>query len=188
MPKASELKSGMVVEVKGQPHIVKTVQANSPSARGAGMIYKVRFNHAATGQKVDDSLRSDDFLPEVDFLRRQVSFLYKDGEEFTFMDGEDYSQYTLSSEQMGDQAGFLTDGLTGIMALLVDGECIAAQLPEVVELIVVETVPGMKSASANARTKPAKLSTGIEVQVPEFIEEGETLRVNTLTQEYMSRA
>lgn len=188
MPKASELKSGMVVDIKGQPHIVKQVQANSPSARGAGMIYKVRFNHAATGQKVDESLRSDEFFPEADFLRRQVSFLYQDGDEYTFMDGEDYSQYGLNGDQLGDQAGYLTDGLTGITALLVDGQCIAVQLPEAVELEVIETVPGMKSASANARTKPATLSTGIEVQVPEFIEQGEVLKINTVTHEYMSRA
>lgn len=188
MPKASDLKSGMIVEVKGQPHIVRQVQAQSPSARGAGMIYKVRFNHASTGQKLDESLRSEDFFPDVDFMRRQVSFLYQDGEEYTFMDQEDYSQYSLDAEQLGDQVGFLTDGLTGITALLVDGSCIAVQLPEVVELEVIETVPGMKSASANARTKPAKLSTGVEIQVPEFIEEGEVLKVNTVSREYMSRA
>lgn len=188
MPKASELKSGMIVLVRQQPHIVKQVQANNPSARGAATLYKVRFNHASTGQKLDESLKGDDFLPDVDFQRRSVQFSYMDGNAYVFMDDEDYSQYPLEPDALGDSKAFLTDGLSGITALLVEGQCVAVQLPVVVEMPIVETPPAMKAASASARNKPAKLPTGLEIQVPEYLEEGEVIKINTETREFVSRA
>lgn len=178
----------MIVEVGGKPYIVRKVQANNPSARGASMIYKVRFNHAQSGQKLDESFRGDDMLSEVDFLRRQVQYLYKDGEAYTFMDNEDYSQYTLDAEHLEGQIPYLTDGLNGIMALLIDGACVGVQIPGTVEMTIVETVPGMKAASASARTKPAIMPTGLEVQVPEYLEAGATIKINTETGEFLSRA
>lgn len=123
MPKASNLKSGMIVRVREQPHIVKKMQANNPSARGAATLYKVRFNHVSTGQKLDESFKGEDFLPEVDFQRRAVQFSYKDGDAYVFMDNEDYSQYQLDGDQLEEVTSFLGDGLTGITALLVEDAC-----------------------------------------------------------------
>lgn len=188
MPKASELKSGMIVQVRDQPHIVKQVQANNPSARGAATLYKVRFNHVSSGQKLDESFKGDDVLTEVDFQRRQVQYSYQDGDAYVFMDDEDYSQYQLDSEQLSDAIPFLTDGLSGITALLVEGQCVAIQLPTIVEMPIIETPPAMKAASASARNKPAKLPTGLEVQVPEYLSEGEAIKINTETGEFVSRA
>lgn len=188
MPKASDLKSGMIVQVREQPHIVKQVQANNPSARGAATLYKVRFNHASTGQKLDESLKGGDFLPEVDFQRRQVHYSYKDGDSFIFMDSQDYSQYPLDGDKLGDVALFLSEGLSGITALLIEDTCVSVQIPTVVEMPIVETPPAMKAASASARSKTAKLSTGLEIQVPEYLGQGEMIKINTETKDFVSRA
>lgn len=188
MPKASNLKSGMIVRVREQPHIVKKVQANNPSARGAATLYKVRFNHVSTGQKLDESFKGDDFLPEIDFQRRPVQFSYQDGDAYVFMDNEDYSQYQLDGDKLEEVTPFLSDGLTGITALLVEDACVAVQLPTVVEMPIVETPPAMKAASASSRNKPAKLPTGLEIQVPEYLSEGEMIKINTETGEFVSRA
>ena len=188
MPRAAELKSGQVVLIDDQPHIVRQVQSQSPSARGATTLYKVRFNHAATGQKVDRSLKGDDLLPDADFQRRAVQFLYREGDELVFMDRENYSQYPLNESALTELTPFLTEDTEGLVALLVDDQCIAIQPPESVALPIVETPPAIKGASQSARTKTARLSTGLEVQVPEYLEQGETIKVNTGTRDYMSRA
>ena len=188
MPKASELKKGDVVEIEGVPHVVKQLEARSPSSRGASTLYKIRFNNLITGQKRDESLKGEDLLPESDSQKVQVQFSYIDDNLYVFMDVEDYSQYLLSVDSLEDQLGYLTDGLEGITALLVDGNIVAVDLPQSVVMEITETAPGIKGASASARTKPATLSTGLIVQVPEYIETGERVKVNTTNGKFMSRA
>ena len=188
MPKASELKRGMIVEIGGAPHVVKNVDVKSPSSRGANTLYKVRFNNVQTKQKFEQTFKGEDMLGDTDFSRRAVQFLFKDGDMYTFMDVEDYSQYTLGAEDLEDQLGYLVDGLEGLSALLVEGNVIGIELPQSVNLEVVDTAPAMKGASATSRTKPATLSSGLEVQVPEYIAVGEVIKVNTGTGKFMSRA
>ena len=188
MPKASELKRGMVVEVNGAPHIVKQVEAKSPSSRGAATLYKVRFNNLQTKQKLDESYKGDDFLKDADCLRTEVQYSYFDGEAYTFMNMDDFSQYGLNAEDLEGQLEYLTEGLEGITALLVDGAIQGIELPQSVVLTITETAPGIKGASATGRTKPATLNTGAEVQVPEYLEPGEAIKVNTVTGKFMSRA
>ncbi len=188
MPKACDLKRGVIVEINGMPHSVKQVEAKSPSSRGAATLYKIRFINLQTGQKLDESFKGDDFLKDIDCLRRQVQFSYMDGEIFTFMDMEDYSQYGLNSEDLEGQTGFLTEGLGGITALLVDGAIIGIELPQSVALTIMETTPGIKGSTATGRTKPAMLNTGVEIQVPEYLENGEVVKVNTATGKFISRA
>lgn len=188
MPKASELKKGAVVEINGAPYIVKQIESRSPSSRGAQTIYKIRFNNAQTGQKLDESCKADEIFTSIDLIRRQVQYLYQDGDMFTFMDIEDYSQYTLGKDQLEDDLGYLTDGLEGVQVLIVDDRVLGIELPQTVNLEIVETAPGIKGASATNRTKPAKLVTGLEVQVPEYIESGEVIKINTDTGKFMSRA
>lgn len=188
MPKASELKKGSVVEINGEPYIVKSLESRSPSSRGAQTIYKIRFNNAQTGQKHDESCKADDMFTEVDLIKRQVQFLYQDGDMFTFMDVEDYSQYTLGKSELEDDLGYLTDGLEGIYALIVDDRVLGVELPQTVSLEITDTAPAIKGASATSRTKPATLVTGLEVQVPEYIETGEIIKINTDTGKFMSRA
>lgn len=187
MPKAGDLKRGMIVEINGDPHAVKTVEARSPSSRGASTLYKVRFNNLKTGQKLDESYKTDDMLKEADCSRVQVQFSYMDGDNFIFMNSEDYSQYELNKDTIEDQAGYIIDGLEGITALLMDGNILGIELPASVALQITETAPKLKGATAAGRTKPAMLSTGIEIQVPEYLETDEFVKVNTSTGKFMSR-
>ena len=188
MPKACDLKRGVIVEINGAPHAVKQVEAKSPSSRGASTLYKIRFTNLQTGQKLDDSFKGDDFLKEIDCVRTQVQYSYLDGEIFTFMDMEDYSQYGLNREDIEDQIGYLTEGLDGITALLVDGNILGIELPKSVSLTIVDTTPGIKGSTATGRTKPAMLATGLEIQVPEYLENNELVKVNTATGKFISRA
>ncbi|MES9856159.1 MAG: elongation factor P-like protein YeiP [Sedimenticola sp.] len=188
MPKACELKRGMIVEINGAPHSVKQVEAKSPSSRGASTLYKVRFTNLKTGQKLNDSFKGDDLLKAIDCVRTQVQYSYLDGDIFMFMDMEDYSQYGLSRDDLEDQLGYLTEGLEGITALLVDGQLLGIELPQSVSLTITDTSPGIKGATATGRTKPAMLTTGMEVQVPEYLESGEVVKVNTSTGKFISRA
>ncbi|MDD5276262.1 MAG: elongation factor P-like protein YeiP [Methylovulum sp.] len=188
MAKASDLKRGMVVEINGVPHAVKHVDAKSPSSRGATTLYKVRFTNLKTGLKLDESLKGDDVFKETDLVRARVQYSYKDGENYVFMNAEDYTQYTLSSEDLEGQVEYLSESLEGIVALLIDDVPLGLELPATVVLEIVETPPAIKGSSASARTKTARLSTGLEVQVPEYLETGDLIKVNTETGKYSSRA
>ncbi len=188
MPKASELKKGMVVEINGDPHAVKQVEVKSPSSRGASTLYKVRFNNLKTGQKLDESYKGEDMLKDADCVRVQVQFSYVDGDDYTFMNMEDYSQYTLNRDDIADEVGYLTEGLDGIFALIMDDVMLGIELPQSVVLDITETAPAIKGATATGRTKPAILSSGLEIQVPEYLEPGEQVKVNTTNAKFMSRA
>ena len=188
MPKASELKRGMIVEINGAPHIVKQIETKSPSSRGAATLYKVRFNNLQTKQKLDESFKGDDFLKDADCVRMSVQYSYFDGDSYTFMNMDDFSQYGLSAEDLEGQVAYLTEGLEGITALLVDGALQGIELPQSVILTIADTAPGIKGATATGRTKPATLSNGLEVQVPEYLEPGEAIKINTVTGKFMSRA
>jgi elongation factor P len=188
VPKACELKKGVVVEINGAPHAVKRIDAKSPSSRGASTLYKVCFTNLKTGQKLDESYKGDDMLKEADCLRTSVQYLYKDGEHYTFMNNEDYSQHALSKSELEDEIPFLIDGLEGITALFVDGVLLAIELPQSVSMEIIDTAPGIKGSTATGRTKPATLSTGLDVQVPEYLEPGEIIKINTATRKFVSRA
>ena len=187
MPKACELKRGVIVEIDGMPHMVKQLEARSPSSRGASTLYKVRFTNLQTGQKLDESYKGDDFLKEADCLRTQVQYSYLDGDSYIFMNMDDFSQYGLNRDDLEGQVGYLTEGMEGITALLMDGVLLGIELPQSVSLTIVDTAPGIKGATATGRTKPATLSTGLEIQVPEYLESGETVKVNTVTGKFISR-
>ena len=188
MPKASDLKRGMIVEINGDPHAVKKVECKSPSSRGAATLYKVRFTNLKTSQKLDESLKGDDMLKDADCQRTKVQYSYLDGDFYTFMNLEDYSQYTLSSDDLDGQVEYLTEGLEGITALLMDGEIIGVELPQSVTMTITDTSPGIKGATASGRTKPATISSGLEIQVPEYLENGEVVKVNTSNGKFISRA
>lgn len=188
MPKACDIKKGAVVSINDQPYIVKQIEVRSPSARGAATLYKMRFNHAQTHQKHEETFTGDDILKSMDFSRRAVQFLYQEGDTYIFMDKEDYSQYPLDRDVLEEQIPYLTDNLEGICGLIVEENCVGIELPQTVVLEIVETAPNMKNASATNRTKPATLNTGLEVQVPEYIEAGEKIKVNTVTGKFTSRA
>ena len=188
MPKACDLKRGDIVEIDDAPHAVRRVESKSPSSRGAATLYKIRFKNLKTGQKLDRSLKGDDYLKDSDCSRVQVQYSYQDGDILIFMNLEDYSQYGLNREDLEGQLEYLVEGMEGILALLVDGEILAVELPQSVALTIADTTPGVKGATATGRTKPATLVTGFEIQVPEYLESGELVKVNTATGSFISRA
>ncbi len=188
MPKASELKKGMVVEIDDAPHSVKQVEAKSPSSRGAVTLYKVRFTNLKTSQKLDRSYKGEDLLKEADCVRVPLQYSYLDGETYVFMNMEDFSQYGLNSDEIEDQQAFISEGLEGITGLVMDDALLGIELPQSITMAVIETAPGIKGATAAGRTKPATLVSGLEVQVPEYLEVGEIIKVNTVTGKFMSRA
>jgi len=187
MPKASDLKRGAVVEIDGQVYITRDIDVRSPSSRGSNTLYKVRFIGVKTKQKLEQTFKGDDFIKDGDLVRRQVQFSYREADSVTFMDSEDYSQHVMDAEDIEDEMRYISEELEGIMALLVDGAIAGIELPQAVVLVITDTAPGIKGASATARTKPATLSTGMEVQVPEYLDVGERIKVNTGTGKFMSR-
>jgi elongation factor P len=188
MIRACDLKRGSIVSIGNAPHVVEDIVVQTPSARGGATLYKVRFRNVRTKSKVDNVYRGDDALQEASFERREVQYLYRDTAGLTFMDLSDYSQFTLPDEELGDEESYLVDGMENIFALISEGRVLGIELPPVVELTVTETGPAIKGASATARTKPATLETGLVVKVPEYLEKGECVRVDTRTGEYLSRA
>lgn len=188
MPKACDLKKGDVIERDGKLYITRQIDVKSPSSRGAQTLYKTRFNRIPDGQKLELSLTGDEMLQSADLRRAPAQLLYQEDQFYTFMEQEEYSQHSLSSEELDGQLPYLYDGIEGLTALIVDERMVAIELPASISLPIVETSPAIKGASASARTKPARLPTGLEVQVPEYLAEGEVIRVNTSTGKFMSRA
>lgn len=186
--KANELKRGQVVNVDGRICMVRDVQAKSPSSRGGNTLYKVIFRDVLSRQKVEGSYKGDDVISAAELVRRPVQLLYTEGTATTVMDTEDYNQYALDHEAIEAELPYLTDNMSGLQLLLVEGAPAGLELPAAVELVVTECAPAMKAASSSARTKPATCTTGLVVQVPEYIAEGERIKVNTGAGEFMSRA
>lgn len=186
--KASDIKRGNVVEHNGKVWQIRDIERSSPSARGGNVTFRFTLYSVPGGQKLDLSLRADDELKETEVTRRAVTYSYMDGESFVFMDAEDYTQYLLGADAVGDAAGYITEGLENCYVQLIDDQPVALQLPPTVTLQVVETAPELKGATATKRPKPAKLNTGIEIQVPEYVTTGEKILVSTLTGEFNGRA
>jgi elongation factor P len=185
--KASEIRKGLVIEVEGASIYVNEVQVQTASSRSGNTLYKVRGRNIATRQKFQASFKGDETVQTVDFERRAVQFLYQDADGCTFMDRDNFEQFTFDLDALDAERLYLTDGLEGIFALVADGAPIGIELPATVVLEVVECAPAMKGASAYARAKPATTNTGLVVQVPEYLAPGDAIKVNTLTGEFMSR-
>lgn len=188
MAKASDCKRGEVIELNGNLLLIKDVEVQSPSARGAATLYKMRFTNIKTGLKQEERFKGDDQLDKVELQRRQASFSYIDGDDYIFMDNEDYSQFMFKQADIQEELLFITEDTKGLQVLVVDGAAIGLELPQSVEMVIEETAPGMKGASASARTKPAHFSTGLVVQVPEYLAQGEKVKINTVEKRFMGRA
>lgn len=185
---AKEIKTGMILNHGGAPCLIETIHVQSPSARGAATLYKYRARNLITKQKVDIVLKGGDSLDEADFEKRAVKLMYADATHLHFLDQTDFNQYSLPVEELVDERRFLTDQLEGVQALIYNDECVGIQVPSTVELAIAQTDPGVKGNSATGRTKPATLETGHVVQVPEYMESGERIKVDSRTGEYLSRA
>ncbi len=186
--KASDIKKGNVVEHNGTVYQIRDIERSSPQGRGGNVKFRFTMYSVPGGVKFDLSVGGDDELREVELSRRASTFSYKDGEAFVFLDAEDFTPYQLDADVIGDDAGYITDGLEGCYVQLIDDAPVAVQLPPSVVLEVVDTPPELKGGTATKRPKPAKLNTGIEIMVPEYISNGEKILVSTTTGEFGGRA
>jgi elongation factor P len=186
--KASDLKTGAVVNIDGAIYVAKEVTVKTPSSRGANTLYKVSFRNVVTKQKLDQSYRGDDSVQEVEFSRRPVQLIFRDSDGCTFMENENYEQHSLPTDLLEEEQPYLLDGMEGIQLLVSGDAVLGIELPGTVEMEIVACAPAMKGSSATARSKPATLSTGLVVQVPEYLAQGERIRINTQTGKFTSRA
>lgn len=185
---AKDIKTGAVLNYNDAPCIIETITVQTPSARGAATLYKFRARNLITKQKVDIVLKGTDSLDEADFSRRAVKYMYSDATHDHFLDSQDYNQYSLLKEDVVEEMKYVTESLEGIQAMIYNEECVGIQLPVSVELKVTGCEPVARGNSATGRTKPATLETGLVVQVPEYLAEGEVIKVDTRSGEYLSRA
>ena len=184
---ATEIKKGMLLDLEDQPWVVVDVQQQTPSARGASLIVKVRLKSLKTGQVLDRSLRGTERVKEADFELRDAQFTFKDSSGWHFMDLENYEEILLGEDLIGEGGDYLVDGLEGLKVRFYQGAPIGLELPNVVELEIVETDPALKGATAAAQTKPATLETGLVIQVPPYLASGQRVRVDTRTGKYVER-
>jgi elongation factor P len=185
--KANELKRGSLIQEDGQPVKIKQIQVQTSSSRSGNTLYKVRGQNIVSRQKFEKSYKGDDNVTPIEVSRRQIQLLFRDKDGCTFMDNETYEQYVVSDEAIEDELPYMKDGIEGLQALIADDKLLGIELPVSVELEIIECAPAMRAASSSARTKPATLSTGLIVQVPEYLASGETIRVNTENGSFMSR-
>ncbi len=188
MPKASEIKKNSAVEINGEAYIVRDIERSVPQGRAGGSLYRMRMYNVATDSKLDETFKDSEMLNLADLARRAVTLSYSDGDEYVFMDSEDYSSYSLNKASIADELLFVAEDTPGLHVIIVNGVPVALDIPATVELEIVETDPSIKGGSATARTKPARLSTGLTVQVPEHISTGDRIRVNVEERKFSGRA
>lgn len=185
---AKDIGRGSVVELDGIPCLVEKVTVQTPSARGASTLYKVRAKNLLRPGKVDKTLKGMDALAQPEFSKRPVQFLYREKDGFVFMDLGDYDQFSLHSSDVEQEAPWLADGMQGICSMVLDGRIIGIELPDTVDVQIVECTPAARGDSATGRQKPAIIPSGATVLIPEYLSPGETIRVDTRTGKFVSRA
>ena len=181
---ATQMRPGMIIKHKDQLHLVFSVEHRTPGNLRA--FIQAKLKNLRTGAMFVERFRSPDPIDRVIVDEIKMEYLYADGEDYYFMD-ENFEQTMLKHETIGDAVEYLTPNLQ-ISVSFYDGKPVGIDLPTYVEMTVMETEPGIKSATASSVTKPAKMETGLVVQVPPFFNEGERIRVDTAEGTYMSRA
>lgn len=181
---ATQIRVGMVLEVNGELFSVLKTEHITPGKGNALMQTKLRS--LKTGLSRDQRFRSSESVERVSVDQVEIEFLYEDGEDYHFMNTQTFDQFPLSREFLGDAVYYLTPNLK-LQANMYEGEIISIDLPLTVELEVVETEPVLKGATVSASKKPAKLSTGLQVQVPQFIDVGTVIKVDTRDGSYLDR-
>lgn len=181
----NEFKPGLKILIDGDPFSIVENEMVKP---GKGQAFnRVKVRNLRTGRVVEKTWKSGDSVDAADVVDADMQYLYTDGDFWTFMNPETFDQYTAGKSAMGDSAQWLKDGVQCIVTLW-NGEPLTVTAPAHVELKIVETDPGVRGDTATGGQKPAKLETGAVVRVPLFISEGEVIRVDTRTGDYISRA
>jgi elongation factor P len=179
------MRPGMIIKHNNDLHSVFSVEHRTPGNLRAFIQAKLR--NLRTGAMFEHRFRSSDPIEKIVVDEIKMEFLYNDGDDYYFMDTGTYEQTNLKRDTLGDAVEYLTPNLQ-ISVEFFDGKAVGIELPQTVELTVVETEPGLKSATASSVTKPAKTETGLVVQVPPFINEGDKIKVDTSEGAYLSRA
>jgi elongation factor P len=184
MYSTTDFRKGLKIEIAGEPYIIVDFQHVKPGKGGA--FVRTRLKSLLTGNVIDQTFRSGDRVDKPDLEEREMQFLYETGGEYHFMDTQTFEQLFLTADQMGESKDFLKENLV-IKALFHNKRPIGIEVPMFVELKVVKSEPGVKGDTASGATKPATLESGAVIQVPLFVEEGDMIRVDTRTREYITR-
>jgi len=179
------MRPGMIIKHNEQLHSVFKVEHRTPGNLRAFIQAKLR--NLRTGAMFEHRFRSGDAIEKVTVDEINMEYLYQDDVGYVFMNQENYEQITLNTDMLGDAVDYLIPNMT-LRVEFFDGKAVGVELPQTVDLTVVETEPGIKSATASSVTKPAKTETGLVVQVPPFVNEGDKIRVDTAEGAYLSRA
>jgi elongation factor P len=180
----AEFRNGAKIEIDGEPFVIVEFQHVKPGKGGA--FVRTKLKSMKTGNVIDRTYRSGEKLDTPNIEEKNMQFLYATGDEYFFMDNETYEQSSLSAKQMGDNKNWLKENMV-VQVLYHNGNPINVEVPMFVELKVVRTDPGVKGDTAAGGTKPATLETGAVVKVPLYLEEGEVIKVDTRTGEYLER-
>lgn len=185
MISSNEFKTGVTIEVDGDVYTIVEFQHVKPG-KGAAFV-RTKLKNVRTGGVVERKFNAGEKVPRAHVERREMQFLYKDGEHFVVMDNENYEQMSLTTEQIGDQVKWLKENMN-LGVLFFGAAVIGVDIPNSVQLTVVATEPGVKGDTATGGTKPATVETGAIVQVPFFVNEGDVLIIDTRTGNYVQRA
>lgn len=187
MIETNNLKKGVCFVFKGAPMIVQHVTTSTPTARGGNTITKTKMKNLLTGQVLNESLRGGEKFEEADLEHHDCGFMYSDGTEWHFIDNVTFEQFAFTGEDLGEDTGYLKDGVEGLQAMVIDGNVVSIKLPLSVDLLVSECDPAIKGATAKAQLKSAIMETGLEVMVPSYLSAGEMIRVDTRDGHFIER-
>ena len=184
MVSTSDFKNGLNILVGGEPYQITWFQNHKPGKGGAVM--RVKLRHLKKGGTIERTFKSGEKFDVLSVTSQKKQFLYKDGANFNFMDMTTYEQITVSPELLGDKVNFLKENLE-VEAIYLENELIDIDLPIILEMTIVQAEPGIKGDSVSNLTKMAKLETGADIRVPLFIKEGDKIKVDTRSREYVER-
>lgn len=184
MYSTSDFRKGLKIEFKGEPYIIVEFMHVKPGKGGA--FVRTKIKNMITGRVLDETFRSGEKVGRPNLEEKDVQYLYLDAEGYCFMDNQTYEQLFLTEDQVGDAKNYMEENVN-VKVLFYNDRPIGIELPITVNLTVVESEPGVKGDTATGATKPAKMNTGLVVQVPLFINEGEVLKIDTRTGNYIER-
>jgi len=180
----SDFKKGLKIELDGAPYVIVDFQHVKPGKGGA--FVRTKLKNLLSGRVLDQTFRSGERVKRPDLMEREMQYLYREGDRFCMMDNETYEQFMLTAEQVGDGLLYLTENLD-VKVLFFNQQPVALEVPTFVELAVTQAEPGLRGDTATGGTKPATLESGVTIQVPLFINEGDRVKVDTRTGSYIER-
>ena len=184
MINSNELRRGMFIELDGDVFEIVEFQHIKPGKGGA--FVRVKIRNLKTDRVIEKTLNAGVRMPLADISQKDIQYMYKDGTNYVFMDMETYDQIQVASEKIGDSAKFIKENII-ISCLLYNGAVLGIKLPALITMKIIETVPGARGDTVQGASKPAKLETGAEIQVPLFIQAGDEIKIDTRTGEYVER-